>query len=242
VRNLPGITASYWLALVAASVFGTNTGDFVAGYLHLGHLAGLPCLGLLFGAILLLAKRARRSPVLHFWAAIITVRTAATNVGDAFHDFHVAYGVSVPVVLALFAASVLLYRHVAGSRSGEATVRVNAVYWLAMMLAGVLGTIGGDCASYRLGLTPAGAACVFGVLVALSIWWFRKKGNLLNAIPYWTSVGLIRTAGTATGDALAGALGLPLSTALTGLVFAGLVAYFTSRARRRVSSTLQATA
>jgi len=53
---------------------------------------------------------------------------------------------------------------------------------------------------------------------------------------------LIRTAGTAAGDALAGALGLPLSTALTGLVFAGLVAYFTSRARRRVSSTLQATA
>lgn len=242
MRNLPGINANYWLALVAASVFGTNTGDFVARSLHLGHLAGLPCLALLFGAILLLARRARQDAVLYFWAAIITMRTAATNVGDAFHDFRVPYSVSIPIVLALFAASVLLYARVSENSRGEGTVRVNSAYWVAMMLAGVLGTIGGDCASFRLGLTPAGAACVFGVLIALSIGWFRKKGNLLDAIPYWTTVALIRTGGTAAGDALADALGLALSTALTGLVFAGLVAYLMSRARRRVSSMPQAIA
>src|SRR5262245_19483313 len=107
MRNLPKIHARYWLALVAASTFGTNTGDFVAGYLHIGHLAGLPYLALLFGAILLASKRARHGHALYFWAAIITLRTAATNVGDAFHDFHVSYSVSLSVVLVLFSASVL---------------------------------------------------------------------------------------------------------------------------------------
>lgn len=224
--NLPKINANYWMALVAASIFGTNTGDFVAGYLHIGHLAGLPYLALLFGATLLLARRARHSPALHFWAAIITMRTAATNVGDAFHDFRVPYSVSVSIVLVAFAASVLLYRGVSGNSGGEGTVRVNSAYWLAMMLAGVLGTVGGDCASFRIGLTPAGTTCVFGVLIAVSISFFRKRGNLLNAVPYWATVALIRTAGTGAGDALADALGLRVSTALSGFVFVGLVVYF----------------
>src|SRR5262249_21138716 len=106
MRNLPPIGASHWLTLVAASTFGTNTGDFVARYLHVGHLAGLPYMALLFGAIVVLARWARRGHALYFWAAIITMRTAATNVADAFQDFHVPYSVSIAFVLLLFVASV----------------------------------------------------------------------------------------------------------------------------------------
>ena len=240
MRNLPGISASYWLTLVAASIFGTNTGDFVAGYLHLGHLAGLPYMALVFGAIVLLARWARHSHALYFWAAIITMRTAATNVGDAFHDFHVPYGVSVPFVLALFAASVLVYGRVSARTGQDGAVRVDSAYWICMMLAGILGTIGGDFASFRIGLTPPGAACVFGALIAASLWWFGKTAALLNPVPYWATVALIRTGGTAAGDALADALRLALSTALTGCVFVGLVLYFyalqsTGRAQPRAA-------
>jgi len=117
--RMPRINATYWLALVAASTFGTNTGDFVAKYLHLGHLAGLPYMGLLFAAILLSARWARRDHALYFWAAIITMRTAATNVADAFQDFHIPFHVSVPLVLALFAASVLFYKRAAPAGSGR---------------------------------------------------------------------------------------------------------------------------
>ena len=226
MRNLPSVNAKYWLSLGAASIFGTNTGDFVAGYLHVGHLAGLPYLALLFGAIVLAARFSEQSSVLYFWAAIITVRTAATNVGDTFHDFHVPYSACLPFVLALFAASVLLYKRVAGNSAKDGTMRVDAAYWLAMMLAGILGTIGGDFASFRLGLTPAGAALAVGIFVPVSIVWFARKGSLLDPVPYWTTVALIRTAGTAAGDALAQALRLSVSTVVTGLIFAGLVLYF----------------
>jgi uncharacterized membrane-anchored protein len=242
VRNLPGINAGYWLTLVAASIFGTNTGDFVAHYLHLGHLAGLPYMALIFGAILVLARWARRSHALYFWAAIITMRTAATNVGDAFHDFHVPYSLSIALVLVLFAASVLLYGRVSAGAGPQGTVRVDSAYWTCMMLAGILGTIGGDFASFRLGLTPLGAACVFGGLIAASFWWFGKTATLLNPVPYWATVALIRTGGTAAGDALADAFRLALSTALTGLVFVGLVLYFyafqpTGKAQPRAAPT-----
>src|ERR1700760_1213666 len=151
MQSLPRIDARYWLALCAASIFGTNTGDFVAGYLHIGHLAGLPWL---LAAVVVILALQRVSPVktpLWFWAAIITMRTAATNVGDAFHDFHIGFAISVPLTLAIFVACVAVYARVTPKRApGDDTVQVNGAYWVTMMLAGVLGTVGGDVAAKAL--------------------------------------------------------------------------------------------
>ena len=226
MRSNPIIDGRYWLCLSAASIFGTNTGDFVAGYLHIGHLAGLPWLALAFAAIVVAERFAAYRTAIWFWAAIITVRTAATNVGDAFHDFGLGFGVSLPLVLAIFAVCVLVYRRAGGNRPTDGKLRVDGFYWVTMMLAGVLGTIGGDFASFAIHMTTVGAAIVFFTLAALSIRRFGPGGGLLDPIPYWTTVALIRTAGTAAGDAIAHAIGLMASTMVTGAVFIGLVVYF----------------
>jgi uncharacterized membrane-anchored protein len=210
-----------------ASIFGTNTGDFVADYLHLGHLAGLPVLALVFALILFAEHRAQRRSTLFFWAAIITMRTAATNVGDAFHDFKIGYEISIPAVLALFALSVLLYGDRARLHRGTAgTVNVNATYWVCMMLAGTLGTLGGDFLAFRMGFTAPGAFAAVTLLAIGTMRAFAAEGNLLAPVPYWITVGLIRIAGTSGGDSAAHALGLPAATALTGLVFIVLIVYF----------------
>ena len=222
MRSLPRINTRYWLALSAASIFGTNTGDFVAGYLHLGHLAGLPWLLAAFALILALERVSPVKTPLWFWAAIITMRTAATNVGDAFHDFGMGFAISVPVSLALLVLSVVLYARVTTQRvPGDDTVRVNTAYWIAMMLAGVLGTVGGDAAAK--GLTNPGAAFVFFTLAGIAIAYLGRRSVLLVAWAYWMVVALIRTAGTAGGDTIAHAIGLAPSTVLTGLVFLALV-------------------
>ena len=229
MRSVPIVDARYWLSLCAASIFGTNTGDFVAGYLHLGHLAGLPWLALLFAAILIAERFAPYRTGLWFWAAIITVRTAATNVGDAFHDFGLGFGISLPVVFVAFAASVLLYRRTSPRPDSEGRMLVNGVYWLTMMLAGVLGTIGGDFASFGIHMTTVRAAVAFFALTAWSIRLFAARGMLLAAIPYWATVALIRTAGTAGGDAIAHGIGLVASSIVTGAAFVGLVVCFFRR-------------
>jgi uncharacterized membrane-anchored protein len=82
---------------------------------------------------------------------------------------------------------------------------------------------------------------VFGALILGAIAWFNRRGTLPHPVPYWTTVALIRTGGTAAGDAVAILLGLALSTALTGLAFVGLVLYFyafqtTSRTRAGVAT------
>jgi uncharacterized membrane-anchored protein len=105
--------------------------------------------------------------------------------------------------------------------AGDDTVQVNGRYWATMMLAGILGTVGGDLAAKWL--TNPGAAVAFFALAALSIGYFRRRQVLLQALAYWTVIALIRTAGTAGGDTLAHAIGLAPSTVVTGLVFLVLV-------------------
>src|SRR5947209_5635965 len=148
MRSLPRIDTRYWYALSAASIFGTNTGDYVAGYLHIGHLAGLPWLLAAFALILFLERQSPVKTPLWFWAAIITMRTAATNVGDAFHDFGMGFGISVPLMLVIFALCVAIYARTTPVRApGDDTVQVNTAYWVTMMMAGIFGTVGGDLAA-----------------------------------------------------------------------------------------------
>jgi Repeat of Unknown Function (DUF347) len=47
-RNLPTIDARYWVAILAASMCGANTGDFASRILGLGHTRGLLPLALMF--------------------------------------------------------------------------------------------------------------------------------------------------------------------------------------------------
>ncbi len=224
MRALPKINIAYWLTLVTASIFGTNTGDYVSDALGIGHLGGLPVLAALLLLIFVAERFSSRVSPLYFWAAIITIRTAATNVGDAFHDFGIGWPISLPAVLVAFGICVAMH-FLTWSRTRDQSISASPVYWVTMMAAGVLGTIGGDAASFGLRLMPPGTALLFFFLAALAIiaW---KRNNLLNTpLPYWITVALIRTGGTGAGDALAHALGIGTSTILTGAVFLAMTTY-----------------
>ncbi|MEH2247955.1 hypothetical protein [Nostoc sp.] len=154
-----------------------------------------------------------------------------------FHDWHIDFAISIPMVLALFVCAVWVYRRFfdAVTTLGD-TVRVTPSYWVCMMLAGVLGTLLGDFASFRLHLTPPGAAVVVGALVAMTLT-IGRRGQILAPSLYWITVALIRTAGTAAGDALAHALSLTWSTLLTGLAFlVPVIAFYgTDRPTKRLN-------
>ncbi|MDP9097307.1 MAG: hypothetical protein M3N26_12270, partial [Pseudomonadota bacterium] len=77
--HVPTLNARYWAAIALTSVFGANMGDFVSRDLHKGHVAGLPYIFAVFLLILVAARYSRGAWEGWFWLAIITLRTAATN-------------------------------------------------------------------------------------------------------------------------------------------------------------------
>src|SRR5258708_25157132 len=143
-RNVPETGPRYWTALSLASIFGANMGDFVARILHLGHASGLPFLAVVFVGILLAERRSTTPTEAYYWLAIVTLRTAATNLADlATHDFKLGYP-SVLAGLAVLLVGVLVLedRSLARRQRDAATIQLRGMpatthfYWAAMLVAG----------------------------------------------------------------------------------------------------------
>jgi uncharacterized membrane-anchored protein len=242
--HVPFLGLRYWIALCLASIFGANMGDFFAHNLGLGHVAGLPFLAIALAIVLVLERLDRAVHEAFYWLAIVVVRTAATNLADFFAaDLRlprpwVMAGLAVLLALSVAAAWQLSWRKLTWRNAANKTdarsnlLRADYGYWLAMLIAGTLGTVMGDFFSHDLHLGNAVASLVLSALLAPFL--VLGARQLLWSLPlYWTTIVLVRAAGTVVGDLLAArnALGLALSTAMTGLLFIGfLILWRTSKA------------
>jgi uncharacterized membrane-anchored protein len=230
VQNLPTITGRYWGAILAASMCGANTGDFLARNLHLGHTRGLLPLAVLFSVILWAERRAKLTTEAYYWFAIIVVRTAATNLADlATRDFKLPYSVVEFWLTALLISILLVGRwrsrsSAIGTRSlrrrGSNLPATDTTYWLAMLTAGTLGTAGGDFIA-RIGGLGFGSL-VLGGIYGIILLAPTGIGGMSTA-RYWSTIVAARTAGTTMGDLVARHLGLSVSTAGTGLLLVSIV-------------------
>jgi uncharacterized membrane-anchored protein len=237
--HVPLLGLRYWIALCLASVFGANMGDFFAHNMGLGHVAGLPFLAIALAIVLVLERLDRAVHEAFYWLAIVVVRTAATNLADFFAgDLRlprpwVMASLAAVLALSVAAAWQLSWRNAAAKTDARSNLlRADYGYWLAMLIAGTLGTVMGDFFSHDLHLGNAVASLVLSALLAPFL--VLGARQLLWSLPlYWTTIVMVRAAGTTVGDLLAArnALGLALSTAATGVLFIGfLILWRTSRA------------
>jgi uncharacterized membrane-anchored protein len=211
--------------MFAASALGTNLGDFWVDDLSLDRLTSFTSLAVISGLAIWSDTRIRRRTETGYWLAIVALRAAATNVADFLT---LNYGA---ISLLLAAATLLAGYFTRPDIAKHGTPRVDARYWIAMLIAGVFGTVSGDLASHTVGIYAA-AALLCGLLVTLLI----VRGNLAptSVIAYWVVVLGERCAGTPFGDGLAShraiGFGLPLAILCTGgLLLAALMAHALTR-------------
>jgi uncharacterized membrane-anchored protein len=229
--HLPTLGARYWSALCLASIFGANMGDLFARNLGLGHVAGLPFLAIALAIVIVAERFDRIKHQSYYWIAIIIVRTAATNFADfAAGDLKLPRVWVMAALLVLLVAALWLTWQFAWRQLASKTdnvLRADLGYWVCMFIAGTLGTVIGDFCSHNQRLDDGGAAVVLSPIVAvlLLVGW---RGPLRLLPYYWLTVVTIRAAGTAVGDFVSGRnmLGLPVCTAVTGILFAELLAFW----------------
>lgn len=229
-RNTPVTGPRYWAALCCASVFGANMGDFVSKVLHLGHTHGLLPETVIFALILLAERRLRHATEAYYWLAIVTMRTAATNLGDTMkHELGIPWlvalgGLAAGLALVQVAEKMLAPRHPDEVATGIPDT--NVFYWATMLIAGTLGTVGGDYVADVVGLgTGLGTIVLTAALgVVLSA---RAVLGFVGRPSYWLTVVLVRCAGTTAGDHFAGrhgfGWGLPVSSAVWAVILIGLL-------------------
>lgn len=229
--HTPQVNARYWTAITLASVFGTNLGDLYAHESGLGIVKGLLVLAVLVAVVFLVERREDHPHEAYYWLVIILIRTGATNIAD-----YLAFRVRIPELPLTLGLLTLIALFGWGTRAGRQTLlgaptlpKTNAAYWLAMLGAGVFGTVLGDICQHGFGQGTAAMALTFVLLVTLFAG-FRYAAKVTAV--YWTLVTVARTTGTALGDFLAEndvlKLGLPIATLISGLAFVGVLVLWRS--------------
>jgi uncharacterized membrane-anchored protein len=234
--NVPSIDARYWIAISMASIFGCNLGDCLSYFANWNHWIGLLPLAVVFAALLFGERSSVRATQAWYWAVVIVLRAAATNLADlATHTFEWPYP-RVIVALAVFQALVVLPvlpRLLQAESDQAGRPATNSWYWLSLLTAGTLGTAIGDWVAEELHLgTGYGTLLLSTIFVIVLAMGSRSRWVTKSA--YWLAIIAVRAAGTTAGDWLAFRdalgisnglnLGLILSTSVSGALFLGIVA------------------
>jgi uncharacterized membrane-anchored protein len=158
-----------------------------------------------------------------FWL----IKVLCTTVGETASDFlseNLGFGLKGTSVAAGVAlAVVLLFQF-------RAKKYVPAIYWLAVVLISVFGTLITDILTDSLGFPLEASTVIFSVALGITFAaWYAKEGTLSihsiftarREVFYWLAILFTFALGTATGDLMAEKLGLGYAT--TGLVVLGVV-------------------
>lgn len=159
-----------------------------------------------------------------FWI----IKVLATTVGETFGDF-----LSVTIGLGLIGAGVIVGALLAAVLVLQFRARryVPAIYWLAVVLISVVGTIITDYLVDTAGVTLPVTTAIFAVLLAATfVLWYRSERTLsIHTITttrretfYWLAILFTFALGTAAGDLLAEGLGLGFGVSV--VIFAAAIA------------------
>lgn len=241
LAKVPEVTLGFWLLKIAATTLGETGGDAVSMSMNLGYLIGTGIFAAVFLVAVAAQIRATSFNPLLYWMTIIATTTVGTTLADfADRSLGIGYAGGSSLLLLLLLGSLWVWYRALGSVSVNTvhSPKAEAFYWITIMFSQTLGTALGDWTADTAGLGYAGAAVVFGVLLALIVgayYWTRVSRTLL----FWAAFILTRPLGAVVGDFLdkphsAGGLALSrysASAALLAFILTGIL-LFRQRAAR----------
>jgi uncharacterized membrane-anchored protein len=161
---------------------------------------------------------------LYFWI----IKILCTTVGETFADF-----LNVNLHLGLINTTYLMGSLLIVTLffQFKANRYVAGIYWLAVVLLSIVGTLITDNLTDNFGVSLVTTTVVFSILLAITFlaWYAREKTLSVHTIHttrreafYWLAILFTFALGTASGDLLAEKL--QLGYLLSALIFAALIA------------------
>ena len=142
-----------------------------------------------------------------FWL----IKVLTTGMGEAASDYLAAQDLLLEGGLGLLGLVVALWMQFRAPRYAA------GVYWFAVSMVAVFGTMAADALHKGLGIPYVGSTLFYLLVVGvLFAWWYRAEGTLsIHSIVtlrrelfYWTTVLATFALGTAAGDLTAASMGL----------------------------------
>lgn len=229
VTKVPEVIWLFWIIKILATTLGETGGDALSMSLNLGYLVSTGIFAALFIIAVFVQIRAKKFHPVIYWVTIIATTTVGTTLADfADRSLGIGYAGGTSLLLALLAASLILWHRTLGSISvsSVSSPKAEMFYWMTIMFSQTLGTALGDWTADDAGLGYSGSALVFGVLLAIvGGLYFVKRIN--RTALFWSAFVLTRPLGAVVGDFLDKPLdhgGLALGRFSASAVLIGLIA------------------
>ena len=204
LSKVPEVTVLFWAIKIAATTFGETAGDAVSMSLNVGYLVGTLVFGAIFAGAVAAQIAARRFQPILYWTTIIASTTVGTTLADfADRSLGIGYAGGTTLLLVLLLTSLFAWHRTLGSISIDTVIspRAEIFYWVTIMFSQTLGTALGDWTADTAGLGYAGAALLFGALLAIVAAAYLWTG-LSRTLLFWAAFVLTRPLGAVIGDLL----------------------------------------
>jgi uncharacterized membrane-anchored protein len=236
-NKVPAITLAFWITKICATTLGETAGDALSMTLKLGYaLSTCVFLVVFVGAVGLQIAAKGFSPW-RYWFAVLGTTMVGTTISDFLdRTAHLGYlggsALLVGVLILVLGAWRLAMGRIAFDHI--ANPKVEAFYWVTILVSNTLGTALGDFMSDNLGLGYVGGALVIGSVIAVisGLYFFTR---LSRALLFWAAFVLTRPLGATLGDLLTKSHakgGLDLGTFAASLVLAGAMSMLILAANR----------
>lgn len=231
MKNIPRVNFIYWLLMIIATTTGEIVGNYISRDLKLGYKLGSIILVFLFITAIFYQIFYKKSNPLYYWFLIILGNIAGTNVADLICiqlDLGTIYG-SLLVVSTLFLILIGIH-FLSKSKKPFTEIKVEFLYWLAILTSSTFGTTSGDFLSNDTPLGAAGGTLFLVILLLIFVGLLFLK-QISKEVFYWITIVLIHPIGATLGNYISKPQGLDLGNVYTSifLILLFLTTYFLNK-------------
>lgn len=238
LSKLPEITLYFWVMKICATTLGETAGDLFSMTLNIGYaVSSAVLIGLFFVSLVSQLASKNYNPLL-YWTVILTTSTAGTTMSDFIdRTLGLGYAKGSFILLTLLLAILAFWRFKIGSLSvnNVKSLKVELVYWSAILVSNTLGTALGDFLADDSGLGFAGGALLISTLIGLVIA-ATFYTSVSKVLLFWVAFVLTRPLGATVGDLLTKTHekgGFGFGTIGSSLVLATILVFFVLLATRK---------
>ncbi|MCG2792048.1 MAG: hypothetical protein L6262_00680 [Weeksellaceae bacterium] len=218
MKHIPKIDFIYWVLMIIATTIGEIVGNYISRDLGLGYKIGSILLVTTFVSAILHSILTKKFNQLFYWFLIILGNIGGTNIADLICidlNLGTIYG-SILVIFA-FLMILLAIKIISKKQSVSTDMKIEVLYWFAILTSSTFGTTSGDFLSNDTPLGADGGTLLLIALLIVSILLLHFK-KISKDFFYWLAIIIIHPIGATFGNYISKPAGLNFGNVYTSIV------------------------
>ena len=217
MKHIPKINFIYWVLMIIATTTGEIVGNYISRDLGLGYKIGSILLVTTFVSAILYSILTKKFNQLFYWFLIILGNIGGTNIADLICiDLNLGTIYGSLLVIFAFLMILLAIKIISKKQSVITDMKIEFLYWFAILTSSTFGTTSGDFLSNDTTLGADGGTILLIALLIVSILLLRFK-QISKDLFYWLAIIIIHPIGATFGNYISKPAGLNFGNVYTSI-------------------------